>query len=344
MNAQPATRSETATLVMNGDTIVSRATARPAHTVAVAAEASRIDGHLTRVVERELAQLRRFQWAVRATLALGVAASVCANVLHAQHNIIAQTIAAWPPLALMLSVELISRVPVYRRALAGLRILATVSIAGIAAYVSYFHMAAVVLRYGEQQPNPYLLPISVDGLIVVASVSLVELAGRVRAVRETLAGVQETGHPANDEAPPILSPAQQPVDLASGNGHVPAAPPVKTLAESPTPTPHLSSMGPPVATETVSPSPATASPEPAAIDREDNPDGGRDRDVDPEVAALLPAARVARDALQQEGRSLTRDSLAAQLRRDGHTIRTSRVSVLLNLLRNNEPAPVNGHR
>lgn len=41
--------------------------------------------------------LRRVQWAVRATLLLGVAASVAANVLHAQPNAISQAIAAWPP-------------------------------------------------------------------------------------------------------------------------------------------------------------------------------------------------------------------------------------------------------
>jgi hypothetical protein len=41
-------------------------------------------------------------------------------------------------------------------------------------------MAAVVARYGETGTVPYLLPLSVDGLIIVASVSLVELAGRRR--------------------------------------------------------------------------------------------------------------------------------------------------------------------
>jgi hypothetical protein len=131
-----------------------------------------------------VAQLRRFQWAVRAALAVGVAASVCANVLHARDNPISQAIAAWPPLALLLTVELVSRVPVHRRLLAFARIGGTAVIAGIAVYVSYFHMAAVVSRYGEHQPNPYLLPLSVDGLIVVASVSLVELSGRVRAALE----------------------------------------------------------------------------------------------------------------------------------------------------------------
>jgi len=58
----------------------------------------------------------------------------------------------------------------------------------------------------------------------------------------------------------------------------------------------------------------------------------------------LPAARAAREVLRRNGRGLTRDSLAAQLRRDGHTIRTSRVSALLNLLRNDELATVNGRR
>src|SRR6266540_6014789 len=136
-----------------------------------------------------VAQLRRFQWAVRATLAVGVAASVCANVLHARDNPISQTIAAWPPLALLLTVELVSRVPVYRRALAVVRILATAAIAGIAAFVSYWHMAAVAARFGESGLAPYLLPFSVDGLIVVGSVSLVELAGRVRAALDEQAAL-----------------------------------------------------------------------------------------------------------------------------------------------------------
>ena len=128
-----------------------------------------------------LRQLRRVRWAVRAVLTLGVAASVAANILHADPNPIAQAIAAWPPLALLLTVELISRVPVHRRSLAAVRLGATAAIAGIAAWVSYWHMAGVAARYGETGAAPYMLPLSVDGLVVVASVSLVELAGRLRA-------------------------------------------------------------------------------------------------------------------------------------------------------------------
>jgi hypothetical protein len=146
-----------------------------------------------------LARLRRVRWAVRITLAFGVAASVAANILHANPNPISQTIAGWPPLALLLTVELVSRVPVHRRSLSVLRVLATGVISGIAAWVSYWHMAGVAARYGETDASPYLLPISVDGLIVVASISLVELAGRIRDA-ETVTVPQPSTVAVQDEA------------------------------------------------------------------------------------------------------------------------------------------------
>jgi hypothetical protein len=128
------------------------------------------------------ADLRRLRWAVRGTLTLGVATSVAASILHARPNPISQIIAAWPPLALLLTVELISRVPTHRRCLAVIRLGATAAIAGIAATISYTHMVGVAVRYGETEAAAsYLLPVSVDGLVIVASVSLVEITGRIRA-------------------------------------------------------------------------------------------------------------------------------------------------------------------
>lgn len=126
-------------------------------------------------------RLRRLRWGVRIVLALGLLASIAANVLHAEPNPVSQVIAAWSPLALLLTVELISRVPVHRPVLAVVRLTAAAVIALIAAYVSYFHLAAVASRYGEHGVAAFLLPISVDGLVVVASVSLVELSGRLHA-------------------------------------------------------------------------------------------------------------------------------------------------------------------
>jgi hypothetical protein len=125
-------------------------------------------------------QMKRVRWAVRATLWLGLTASTVGNILHAERNPVSQAIAAWPVIALYLTIELISRVPVHRRWLTATRLLAAGLIAGIAAWVSYHHMAGVAARYGETGASPYLLPLSVDGLIVVASICLVELGGRIR--------------------------------------------------------------------------------------------------------------------------------------------------------------------
>jgi len=185
-----------------------------------------------------VAALRRIRWAVRLTLVLGVAASVAANVLHAADNPISQTIAAWPPLALLLTVELISRVPVHQRNLAALRLIATTAIAGIAAWVSYWHMTGVAARYGETGASPFLLPISVDGLIVVASISLVELAGRIRAGQHP-----PPSKPSTPEHPPTSEPgnAIRPAPAQSGNGRQVTTPgpllaiPPSTFARAPAP-------------------------------------------------------------------------------------------------------------
>jgi len=153
-----------------------------------------------------LPQLRRVRLAVRAALTLGVAASVAANLLHANPNPISQAIAAWPPLALLITVELISRVPMDRRILAAARLVATTAIAGIAAYVSYWHMAGVASRYGERGPSPYLLPLSVDGLIIVASVSLVELARHIRTTESENAAAEAFASPtAAAPRPPVAA-------------------------------------------------------------------------------------------------------------------------------------------
>ncbi|MFY1689072.1 DUF2637 domain-containing protein [Plantactinospora sp. WMMB782] len=161
-----------------------------------------------------LLQLKRIRWAVRLVLALGVAASIAGNVLHARESLISQIISAWSPLALLLTVELISRVPVHRRALAFARWAATAVIAGIAAWVSYWHMAAVAAHYGETGAAPYLLPLSVDGLIVVASICLVELGGRIAAAIGATTPAPATVPPPAPPADPVTTDAGDGTDQA----------------------------------------------------------------------------------------------------------------------------------
>lgn len=76
------------------------------------------------------------------------------------------------------------RVPRYAR------ITATAVVAVIAAYASYRHMVNLGQRYGQPADIAYLLPLSVDGMMVVASLTMVT-EGRVRgsAVAAFLVGI-----------------------------------------------------------------------------------------------------------------------------------------------------------
>jgi hypothetical protein len=178
-----------------------------------------------RTAQRQMRSVRRFRacpmrlpgirWGVRGVLMLGVVASTIANILHAEPNGISRTIAAWPPLALLLTIELISRIPVHRVWLAATRLCAAAGIAGIAAWVSYWHMAGVALRYGEATDAAHLLPLSVDGLIVVASICLVELGGRISTAPEHPQPVEIVQRPVFDHARPI-GPMPAPVKPRSG--------------------------------------------------------------------------------------------------------------------------------
>ena len=58
--------------------------------------------------------------------------------------------------------------------------LGAAAVAGIAAWASWSHMVHVALRFGERPEVAYVLPLSVDGLLVVASAAMVDdkAAGR----------------------------------------------------------------------------------------------------------------------------------------------------------------------
>jgi hypothetical protein len=223
----------------------------------------------------QLPQLRRIRWAVRAALFLGVAASVAANVLHAQPNPISQTISAWPPLALLLTVELTSRIPMHKPILAGIRVLATMAIAGIAAWVSYWHMQNVAVRFGETEVSAYLLPLSVDGLIVVASVSLVELAGRIRVLEERAAREMSRGaDPA--PAPSVTAPSVTAPTVTAVTVAQPAPAPIAPPAPAPIPEPAAAPEPAPAAVAEPTHAPALA-------------DGGRVSTVRPAtIADIVP--------------------------------------------------------
>jgi hypothetical protein len=169
-------------------------------------------------------RLRRLSWGVRGVFALGIAASLAGNVLHAGDNPISRAISAWSPLSLLLAVELISRIPARRGLASVARLGATAVIAGIAAWVSYWHMAGVAAHYGETSVSAHLLPFSVDGLIVVASVSLVEIGGRLRALHELAA----------DVTPAVTTVAAEPEPVTVAPVTEPEAAPAVLVNKTPT--------------------------------------------------------------------------------------------------------------
>src|SRR5262245_15938937 len=63
------------------------------------------------------------------------------------------------------------------------RNLSAAVVAGIAAWSSYRHMVTVALNVGEHPDVAYVLPLSVDGMLVVASMAMVDDRRAGRTVR-----------------------------------------------------------------------------------------------------------------------------------------------------------------
>jgi peptidoglycan/LPS O-acetylase OafA/YrhL len=135
---------------------------------------------------KKLAELKTNRNIVRAVVLVGIVASIAANTLGAASWINA-AIAGWPPVALLLALEILTRVPTSKRWGAAGRILATLGVAGAAGWLSYWHMAATVSQHGEHGGSEYVWPVSVDGLMTIAAIALVELGARIRQLETAAA-------------------------------------------------------------------------------------------------------------------------------------------------------------
>jgi len=122
---------------------------------------------------------RRF---VAAIVFVGVAVSIAVNQLDA-HTWVSKGIAGWPPLGLLLTLELLVRIPTGQRLGALTRVSATIAVAGAAGWLSYWHMVAAVADHGETVANAHIWPATVDGLMAVAAVGMVELGARIRGLK-----------------------------------------------------------------------------------------------------------------------------------------------------------------
>jgi hypothetical protein len=100
--------------------------------------------------------------------------SVACNILAAEASWVGRGVAAWPPIALLLVVEVLARSPLPAGGWRWLAVGGAGSVAAVAALASFTHMQSVATQVGESPLVAALFPLSVDGLAVVASVALVE--------------------------------------------------------------------------------------------------------------------------------------------------------------------------
>ena len=131
-----------------------------------------------------LTQLKHLRWFVLVVVLAGIAASVAMNVLHAPDNLAARFVGALPPLAVFACLELIARIPSSSKVLTVFRILGALTVAGGAAYLSYAQQFAAILDLGFPHDQAAIWPGVIDGTMVVASVSLVEVVRKIRQVTE----------------------------------------------------------------------------------------------------------------------------------------------------------------
>jgi hypothetical protein len=123
-------------------------------------------------------------WA-RIGFGLGVFVSICANIGHTyiRHNppIGAVAFSAFWPLALLVSLEVISRVHWPRgRGWWAIRYGGLTTVAAIAALVSYRHMSGLLGSYGEDAITTAIGPLAVDGLMAVCSAALLAIAHNIK--------------------------------------------------------------------------------------------------------------------------------------------------------------------
>ena len=115
-------------------------------------------------------------WAWAAFL-LGSAASIAGNVGHGNTQWQAQLSGAFWPVALIVSVELMSR-PIWRsgKAWSWARYAGTGLVALVTAITSYWHMRAFLIKYGETEALASIGPLAVDGLMIIAGFAILSMS------------------------------------------------------------------------------------------------------------------------------------------------------------------------
>ena len=175
----------------------------------------------------QLREYRITRGIVAAIVVVGVAVSVAVNQLDAT-TLIGKLLAGWPPVSLLLTLEGLVRIPTSKRLGAFGRVLATVAVAGASGWLSYWHMVAAVADHEESVLNAHIWPATVDGLMVVMAVGMVELGARIRVLRNQPQRVADAAASAAE-----LIQAVDAVEPVAAEERIPVADAVETMRAEP---------------------------------------------------------------------------------------------------------------
>jgi hypothetical protein len=111
-------------------------------------------------------------WTARAAFTSGLVVSLGANVwASADHGVIGIISGVWSPLALLMALFLVENIS-HKTWSGRFRLAGMVILAGIAAWVSYWHLAEFFTAGGLDDPGAHLMPFTVDVLMALAGPSM----------------------------------------------------------------------------------------------------------------------------------------------------------------------------
>lgn len=146
--------------------------------------------------------------------ALGILVSVAGNILHSALSPagLGELVgAAFWPLALMLSIEILTRVRWQSGAWwMAARVIGLFLVGIVAAVLSYRHLAGLMTSWGEDRFNAHLGPLAVDGLMLLAATALLSISKEERPAAVVPIVVEEEPAPIVVEELVEATPPQPP--------------------------------------------------------------------------------------------------------------------------------------
>lgn len=139
-------------------------------------------------VQKKLKEYRVLLWVCRGIVLATAGFSVWANELHAAGTGPSYAFAAVPPVFAIVAWELISRIPTdwgpkwWTWVFPAMRPTATAGLFIGAAFLSYRHQSLAVLNYTLDKEAATIIPLLVDGLMIVTSVSTDQVMKKINRI------------------------------------------------------------------------------------------------------------------------------------------------------------------